>query len=64
MVGYIIAFLVCLVFSFFLVNAIAGYILTYRKHKGSNLRVQRDGEYAGFTIMLIIALMIGAVIFA
>lgn len=62
MVGYIIAFLVCLVFSFFFVNA--GYILTYRKHKGSNLRVQRGGEYAGFTIMLIVALMIGAVIFA
>lgn len=63
MAGFIITFLVCFVFSFFLVNAIVGYILTYIKHRDSDLKVQRNGEYAGFTIMLIVALMIGATIF-
>lgn len=62
-IGYIIAFIICFIFSFFFVNAIFGFIETYIKFKGTGLRFTRNGEYARYTIMLIISIMFGAIIF-
>lgn len=61
--GHLIAFLICFAFSFFFVHSIFGFYETYKKFKGTGLRFTRNGEYARYTIMFIISMMFGAVIF-
>lgn len=50
-------------FSFFFVHSVFGFYETYKKFKGTGLRFERNGEYARYTIMFIISIFFGGVIF-
>lgn len=61
--GYLLYFIICFIFSFFLVHSVYGFYKTYRTYKGTGLNFTRNGEYARYTIMFIISMMFGVAIF-
>lgn len=63
MIEHCIAFLICFIFSFFFVHSIFGFFETHKKFKGTDLRFERNGEYARYIIMFIISIMFGGFIF-
>ena len=62
MIGYCILF-ICFIFSFPFVHSIFGFFETHKKFKGTNLRFERNGEYARYAIMFIISIFFEGIIF-